>query len=168
MTGSSTAAVVRRPRQPAERPPRGARRVGYASAAVVNLVLIWLLNVAPGWEWLTILTDEFASLVGLITASLVVGAAIDLAYVVADPPWMKRLGDAITSAFACVILARTWAIFPFDLDDWWSGWENLLRIGIGFLTVVTAIAVVVNLVLLIRAVVEGGAPPDRGPDPHGQ
>jgi hypothetical protein len=152
-------------RRTAKRPPQGARRAGYVLAALVNLVLIWLLNVAPGWEWLTILTGEFASLVGLITASLVVGAVIDLAYVVADPPWMKRLGDAITAVFACVILARTWSIFPFDLDDWWSGWETLLRIGIGFLTVVTAIAVVVNLVLLVRAVVEGEPPPDQGSAP---
>jgi hypothetical protein len=117
---------------------------------VVNLVLLWLLHVAPGWKWLTFLTDEFANLVGLITASLVVGAVIDLVYVVGDPPWMKRLGDAITATFACVIFARAWAVFPFDLDGWWSGWVTLLRLALGFLTVATAIAVVASLAELIR------------------
>jgi hypothetical protein len=148
MTTATPATQQRRPR-----PPRSARRVGHVSAAVVNLVLLWLLNVAPGWEWLPFLTPDFAGLVGLINTSLVVGVAIDLAYVIDDPPWAKSLGDAVTAAFACAILVRTWAIFPFDLGSW-SGWEPALRVLVGLLAIATAIGVVASLAQFVRALVE--------------
>jgi hypothetical protein len=153
MTTATPATQQRRPR-----PPRSARRFGHVSAAMVNLVLLWLLNVAPGWEWLPFLTADFASLVGLINASLIVGVVIDLAYVIDDPPWAKSLGDAVTAAFACAIFIRTWANFPFDLGSW-SGWEPALRVLIGLLAIATAIGVVASLAQFVKALVEG---PDTG------
>jgi hypothetical protein len=50
-------------------------------AAAVNLVLLWLLLVWPGWEALPFLTDQFNQVVGLMSASLLVGAAANLVYV---------------------------------------------------------------------------------------
>jgi hypothetical protein len=152
-TPSASASVQRRA-------PRGARRAGYLFGAAINLALIWLVNVEPGWQWLTFLTDDFARVVGLVTASLLVGAAPDLVYIAYDPAWVKRLGDAITAAFACVILARLWAIFPFDLGTWSGGWETALRIALGFLAVVTGIAVVANLAQSVHLAVEPSPPSD--------
>jgi hypothetical protein len=150
-----TAATTPEVRTPT-RPSRGARRSGYLAAAVINAILVWLLLVAPGWEQLTFLTDDFASLTGIVTASLVAGIIVNLAYVVADPPWVKRLGDATTAAFACVALFRTWAVFPFELTGGWSGWDTTLRFVFGFLAIATAIAVVVNVAGLIALAFGGG------------
>ena len=63
------------------RPSRGARGVGYLLGAAINVALIWLINVPPGWRWLPFLTDDFSRVVGLVTASLVVGFVINVIYV---------------------------------------------------------------------------------------
>jgi hypothetical protein len=141
------------------RPSRGVRRGGYLAAAALNAILIWLLLVAPGWERLTFLTEDFASLTGPVTASLLAGGLVNLVYVLVDPPWVKRLGDATTAAFACVALARTWSVFPFDVAD---GWVTVLRPFVGFLTVVTAISVLANLALLLRSTLGAAPPEERG------
>jgi hypothetical protein len=142
------------------RPPRGARRSGYVAAAAINLVLLWLLHVTPGWEQLAFLTDEFVAITGLLTASFVAGVVVNVVYVLADPPWFRRLGEASTAAFACAVLARTWAVFPFELTGWWAGWDTTLRAVVGFLTVATAIAVLANLADLLRQALRS-APAER-------
>jgi hypothetical protein len=168
-TTSRTRPPARTPARAPARTHRGARRTGYVAATAVNLGLLWLLHVAPGWEAVTFLTAGFAGVTGLLTASLVAGVLVNLLYVVTDPPEVKRLGDAVTAAFACAVLARTWALFPFDLAGRWAGWDTALRVVLGFLTVVTAIAVIANLAELLRVVATGGSgsepTPADAPDP---
>jgi hypothetical protein len=132
------------------RPPRAARRAGYAISGAVNLLLLWLLNGDPGWSGLPLLTDGFADVIGLVNASLVVGLALNLGYLAVDPPWFRRLGDAVSAVFGCVILARMWSVFPFDLGSW-EGWEPALRILLALGTVGAAIAVIANLVGMFRS-----------------
>lgn len=126
--------------------PRAARRVGYLLGVAVNLALMWLVNGDPGWRWVGILTEDFGRVVGLVTASLVVGAVINLVYLLGDPAWLKRLGDAVTAGFAGVILVRLLVIFPFELSSWSPGTVSALRFGLGLLAVVMGIAVIANVV----------------------
>ena len=145
--------------------PRAARRVGYLLGVAINLALIWLVNGDPGWRWATILTDDFARVVGLVTASLVVGAVLNLVYLVGDPAWLKRLGDAVTAAFAGVILVRLLVIFPFELSSWSPGKVSALRFGLGLLAVVMGIAAIANVVQSMQEAIGLGAPsPADGPD----
>jgi hypothetical protein len=129
------------------RPPRGVRRVGYLFGAAINLLLLWFVTVQPGWRWVPFLTEDFVEVVGLVIFSLIVGAIVNLVYLAADPRWLKHLGDAVTAAIACVILARMWAIFPIDLGDWggWGGWETAARVLIALACIGTGIGAVANL-----------------------
>ena len=142
------------PGRPIRRPRRGARRLGYALSAAINLVLLWLVNISPGWEIVPFLTDDFARVVGYVNASLVVGVVTNLVYVAADPWWARRLGDAITAAFALIVLLQLVAVFPFDLGTGWSGWSTVLRTGLALACVGTAIGVLANLVQFVRALIE--------------
>jgi hypothetical protein len=160
-TRPPTLTPARPPARARGQTPRGVRRTGYAIAALVNLALIWLLLVTPGWERLTFLTGAFTEVTGLLTASLVAGVLVNLLYAVTDPPWVKRLGDATTAALACAVLARTWALFPFELAGRWTGWDTALRVALGFVTVATALAVLANLSELLRLAAEGELPPER-------
>jgi hypothetical protein len=142
------------------RPTRGARRGGYVAAAAINLAILWVLFVAPGWEELNLLTDEFVAITGVLTVSLVAGVVANAVYVVTDPPWVKRIGDAVTAALACAVLVRTWMVFPFELTGGWETWGTTLRAVVGFLAVATAIAVLANVAGLFRSIL-GAAPRDR-------
>jgi len=126
--------------------PRAVRCAGYLLGIAINLALIWLVNSDPGWRWVALLTEDFARVVGLVTASLVVGAVLNLLYIRHDPAWLKRLGDAITAGFAGVIFVRLLVIFPFELSSWSPGWASALRFALGLLTVIMAIAVLASLV----------------------
>jgi hypothetical protein len=148
------------------RPPRSARRLGYVLAAAVNLLLLWLVTVSPGWRFVPVLTEGFVGVVGVVIASLLAGAAVNLVYVVADPRWLKHLGEAVTAAFGCVVLARTWSIFPIDLGPGWAGWEPALRVVIGLFCLGAGIAVVANLALAVRAAV-GDLPAAQPAPPTG-
>jgi hypothetical protein len=143
--------VAERPelRQSKPRPPRSARVVGYLVAAAINLAFIWFVNVAPGWRWLPFLDESFSRVVGLVTVSFMISVAVNLVYVAVDPLWMKRLGDALTSAVAVVVTFRLFMVFPFDFGAQWAWWEGTFRILLGLGCVGAAIGVIANLALLV-------------------
>jgi hypothetical protein len=145
------------------RAPRNARRVGYVLGLAINLLLLWLVTVEPGWRVVPILTEDFVQVVGLVIVSLLVGAAVNLVYLAADPPWLKHLGEAATAAIACLVLARMWSLFPIELGSW-SGWEPALRVVIGLACLGTGISVVANLAQAIRIAVGDTAPRDIDTD----
>lgn len=146
----STTERTSHPRKAARRPSRGARVIGYAIAVAINLVLLWAVNVTPGWRWLPFLTEDFSAVVGFVSISLLAGAAVNLVYLGYDPHWLKRLGDAATGVIAVVVLVLLLRVFPFSLGPAWAGWETPLRIVLVLATVGTAISVVANLALALR------------------
>ncbi|TVR22597.1 MAG: hypothetical protein EA387_08580 [Nitriliruptor sp.] len=148
------------PLRPPRRPSRNARRAGYLLAVAINLGLLWLVNVAPGWEAWPFLTADFARVVGFVNVSLLVGAAVNLGYVVADPEWAKRLGDAVTAAIALGVLLQLLTVFPFDLGPDRSGWETALRTVLALASVGTAIGIIASLAQLLRSIIDGPGGPD--------
>jgi hypothetical protein len=154
--------TVTETKRTARRPPRSARRVGYVLGLAINLLLLWLVTVDPGWRFVPFLTEDFVAVLGLVIVSLLVGAAINLVYLAADPRWLKHLGEAVTATIACVILARMWSIFPIDLGEGWGGWEPALRVLIGLACIGTGIAAVANVAELLRTA--AGAAPREGVD----
>jgi hypothetical protein len=153
----STSAPTSGRRSAPRRPARNARRVGYTVAVVINLALLWAVNVTPGWRWIPVLTEDFSAIVGFVSISLLVGAGVNLLYLAVDPPWLRRLGDAVTGGVAVVVLVLLVRDFPFALGGAWSASELPLRILLGLAAVGTAIGVVANLAVALREVLD---PPD--------
>ena len=136
-----------------ERPPVGARRVGYVSAAFVNAALLWLLHEWPEWQDLSFLTREFADVLWLVDLALWLGVATNLLYVVRDPRWLTALGGMITTVAGLVVAVRFWQSFPFDVGD---AWTVLVRIAIVAAIVGSVIGIVVDLVVSVRALLGAG------------
>lgn len=155
-------------RRAPKRPAPAARRFGYLLGAAINGLLVWLVNVAPGWWWVPFLTEEFGQVVWLITVSLMVGVAINLAQVAYDPPWARRLGDTITAGLAVVILYRLWSTFPFDLGERWAGWTTPLRVVLLLVTIGTAIGLFASFAQLLRLVVEEDGSGGRSDQPSAE
>lgn len=132
-----------------------ARRAGYLVAAVVDVVVLVLLLGSPGWEAVPVLTADTTLVLGWVTASLVVGAAVGLLRVVADPPWFVALGDVVTGGVGVVATLRVWQVFPFDLA---AGWETLARVLLLVALVGGAVGTVVALVRLVSAAGGGTSP----------
>ena len=132
-----------------------ARRLGYLVAAGVNGVLLYLINVAPGWQELTFLTSATVSVLTWVNTSLVAGIVANVLYVLDDAPAVRAFGDLVTTSIALAAIVRVWQVFPFAFDQRGVHWEQVIRVLLVVATVGSAIAIVVQLVTLARLAVKG-------------
>ena len=70
---------------PKPRPGPTARRSGYVVAAAVNAVLLYLVDVRPGWDAVPFLTADTTLVLGAVNASLVAGLRLDRAVALEAP-----------------------------------------------------------------------------------
>jgi hypothetical protein len=138
------------------RPSPGTRRAGYVVAAVVNAAMLYVINVWPGWQAVPFLTGETRQVLGLVNLSVVVGLVANLVYLANDAPWLKSLGDLVTTAVGLVVIVQVWLVFPFSFDDWSADWSWLVRLMLVVAGVGASIGIVVQFVSLIGRIAHGG------------
>ncbi len=127
-------------------PGRGAtiRRSGYVSAVVINGVLLFLINIRPGWDILPFLTQQMNDVVPVINLALFVGIAANLVYLVADLAWVRNIGDIVSTAVGIAAMWRLWTVYPFDFPSGLN-WDLLAHVLLGIGLAGSAIAVLVAL-----------------------
>ena len=126
-----------------------ASRAGHAVAAVVNLVILYLLNVRPGWEALPFLTAETTRVLGVVNLSLWVTVVAELSYVlIRSVPW-RAAGDAVTTGVGLAAIVRIWQVFPFDLGTFW---EVVARVLLAVAAIGSLIGVAAALSRLVSSV----------------
>ena len=111
----------------ASRPPAAARRFGFGVAAAVNAAIWFVINVWPGWQQVPFLTEETSLVLWLVNISLIAGVVVNVVFAAYDSPWVKSLGDLITTSIGLVVLVRVWQVFPFDFSGYSANWAVLAR-----------------------------------------
>ncbi|WP_258723377.1 hypothetical protein [Cellulomonas sp. NS3] len=144
------------PRGLPPRPPLAARRVGYVVSAVAGVVLLWLVNVRPGWEAVPFLTAETATVLGVVDAAVAAGVLANLVFVAADPPWLRALGDVLVDVVGLVALVALWRTFPFAFAPGPVDWATVAHVALGISVAGTLIGIAVGLVRLRQSL-----PPPR-------
>ncbi|MFG1609723.1 hypothetical protein [Actinoplanes sp. NPDC049265] len=115
------------------RPGAAARRAGYLISVAVNVMLLWLINVSPGWAVVPVLTAGTVHVLTLINASLIAGVVVNALQVAYDPPWLVNLGGLVTTGIGVAAMIRLWQVFPFAFTgsfDWAMLARILLVLGI--------------------------------------
>ncbi|MDV3220421.1 hypothetical protein [Intrasporangium sp.] len=130
-----------------------ARRGGYAVAMAVNITLLVMVNEAPGWEAAPFLTERTTEVLWLVNASLVAGVVANGVYLAVDRPWVRALGDALTTAVGLASLVLIWQVFPFAFDTTTVPWDLIARWVIGIGIVGSVVGIIAALVRFVRAVV---------------
>ena len=131
------------------------RRVGYAVSVAINGVLLYLVNVWPGWQIIPFLTEDFRDVLGLVNASLIAGMVVNLFNLLLDWRSVRELGELVTLAIGLAGLVLFWQVFPFDFPDGFD-WSLLVRIVIVLAMVGTVIGIIVQVVTLIRSLAGSG------------
>jgi hypothetical protein len=132
--------------------PSAGRRGGYVVGALVNGLMLYLINVRPGWDAVPFLTPDTVRVLDWVNASIIAGLVTNLLFVGYDAPRWRALGGMVTTAVGMAALVRLLQIHPFDLDQpWTTVVRALLIVGI----VGSAIGFVVNLVSFFAAVLRG-------------
>jgi hypothetical protein len=132
------------------------RRVGYGVAVAVNAVLLYLVNVSPGWEAVPFLTDDMTSVLGWVNASIAAGIIANVLYLALGQRWFRALGEIVVTAIGLVALVRLWQVFPFAFDEAGVPWHLIVRWVLGIGMVGSAIGVIANLVAFLRALASPG------------
>jgi hypothetical protein len=140
-----------------QQPSSAARRVGYTVALVLDAVLLGMVNLTPGWEAVPFLTDETPLVLPLVNASIVTGIVVNAVYLLADPRWLKALGDVTQNVVGLAAMVRIWQVFPFAFDDSTLDWALITRWVLAVGVAGSAIGLVVGLVSLVQ--------PATGPRP---
>ncbi len=128
-----------------------ARRFGYLLGVVVNTALLYAVNVDPGWQAVSFLTDDTRRVVPLVNVSLVAGVLAYLFYLASDATWRKPLGDLVTTLLSLAFLGLVWHVFPFGFAADGVPWVLVVRAVLAVSIGGTAIAAVVQLVQLVRS-----------------
>lgn len=134
------------------------RRLGYLVGALVNLVLLFLVNRWPGWQAVPFLTDEAADLIPLLNAALWFGVGSNLVLAAWSPPWLRALVDLVSTSFSLAVLLRLARTMPFDFAGTTVDWTPWVQFGLWFLVAASGIALLVQLVRFLRALVLPGPP----------
>lgn len=132
----------------------GARRAGYVIAIAVNAALLIAINVWPGWPAVPFLTDATQEVVGFVNASIAVGLAANAVYLLADPRWLRALGDMLTTAVGLVALVRLWQVFPFDFPAGGFDWALLARVLLVVAIVGSVIGILTAMISFVRSLGE--------------
>lgn len=146
--------------EPKARAGRATRVFGYLVAVGVNLLLLYLVNISPGWEVVPFLDDDGVPLVlGLFNLSLLANAAANLAYVVYDARWFKAALNVGLSMISVWLGIRVLEVFPVDFTGLSYDLTTLARVVFEVGLVGSVIGLVVALVTFAREVYRaaGGA-----------
>lgn len=126
-------------------------RSGNLGSAIVNALLLYGMNMWPGWQVLPFLTADMSRVLDLINASLIAGIIVNLVCVVIHARTLVALGNLVVIGFGVAAMLRLWEVFPFDFGTGWSGWPVLVRVLLVLGIVGSAIGAVVEVVNLFRA-----------------
>jgi hypothetical protein len=126
-------------------------RSGNLGSAIVNALLLYGINMWPGWQVLPFLTADMSRVLDLINASLIAGIIVNLVCVVIHARTLVALGNLAVIGFGVAAMLRLWEVFPFDFGTGWSGWPVLVRVLLVLGIVGSAIGAVVEVVNLFRA-----------------
>ncbi|HEY7174551.1 MAG TPA: hypothetical protein VH442_06515 [Micromonosporaceae bacterium] len=131
------------------RPSPVARRVGYVIAAVINVVIWYLVNVHPTWHAVRVLTLDTRLVVPWFNLSWFATMAVNLLFVAYDPRWLVAAGNVLTTTLGLVALISLMTVFPFDFPT--QGWTTAAHALLIVAIVGSAFGVVIYLIKLATA-----------------
>lgn len=131
------------------RTTRGARKLGYGVAVVVNAALLVVVVNLLDWGLLPFLTEEFATVVPWIGLSLAGAIGANLVYQFDDRPTVRAVGDVATGALSLVASYRLLDVFPFDFSSLEFDWGTVARVLLVVAMVGAGIGILAALARLV-------------------
>ena len=125
----------------------------------MNVVLLVIVNNLLVWGWFPWLTQAFDDLLPIINAALVANISVYLLYMFRDEEPLKTVTQIVLNVLAIAVLFRIWQVYPFDFSAYEFpvedsafelSWDLLVRLVLVLAIFGTAIAIVTQIVKLVR------------------
>lgn len=136
------------------RPPLAARRTGYLVSVLVNVLMLFGVNVWPGWEAVPFLTADMTLVIGLVNASIIVGIVANVVYLVRDSRWVRAIGDIATNSVGLAAMVRLYQVSPFDFSGSTFEWIRVVQILLFVGIAGALIGIIVAIVSLVRSAMD--------------
>ena len=137
--------------------PTTANRVGYVIAIVINAALLVVVNNLLAWGWISWLTDEFEEVLPLLNLSLTATILVNVVYLAYDAAWFKSISELGLLVISLAVTIRLYQVFPFDFSAYAADWALLARTVLIIAMVGVGIAMIVQVVKLVRIAIAAGA-----------
>jgi hypothetical protein len=137
--------------------PTTTRRFGYVIAIIINAAVLVVVNNLLEWGWISWLTDDFEEVLPLLNLSLTATILVNVIYLAYDAEWFKSACELGLLAVSLAVTIRMYQVFPFDFSAYDANWDTLARLVLVFAMVGVAIAMIVQLVKLVRIAIAAGA-----------
>lgn len=125
---------------------------GHLAGALVDIALLVVINVGPGWRAVPVFTDAAGDVAVAVNLSLAVALIVNLLCVLFPLPWLIRAGEVISTAAGLAALLCVLVVFPFRFTRSDTDWTTVTRLGLISVIVLVVIALMVQLVRLVIAV----------------
>lgn len=121
-----------------------------------NVALLVIANNILDWGWLPWLTEDFRDVLPILNASVIASIVANAAYLAYDRPAFKALVELGLAIIGLVVAVRFWQVFPFDFSAYDFPWGTLVRwlLGVGIFG--TSLAIIIQVVRLIRLAAKAG------------
>jgi len=126
--------------------PSGGKRFGYFLSILINFAMIYIPNNLLVWN-VPYLTNDFIRCLWAINLSFAVSIFTNFIFIFFDRKWFHSLMEAFGSIFSFLSTYVFWQIFPLDINETWTYWVN---IGLVILLVLTALAIISQIMHAIR------------------
>ncbi len=146
--------------------PRKVSRSRFVLAAGIDLALLFLIFVWPGWELLSFFNDRTSDVLGLVALWLVVDLVANLTAAASDTDWLRSAAEFAAAMLTVITLGWILAIFPFDFTGLAVDWTTAIRVLLIVGMVGAAIGAVAHGIRLRRYLAERGYASGRGWPDH--
>jgi hypothetical protein len=97
------------------------------------------------------LTPRTTEVLGLFNLSLAAGIAVNVVYLLADPPWVRAIGEFVSLAIGLSVVVRLWTVYPFNYSAMTFDGDLLTRLVLVLAIGGSIIGLIVQVVVLSRS-----------------
>jgi len=128
---------------------------GYIASAVINAVLLWVMNQLPLWKPFFLL-DSYLDVLWAINMSLIVQIVLNLVLIFFHPLFFHYLIQTVFSLVSIVSLVWIVQVFPVDFSARLGDWFNtIFRIVLIIGIVGSLIGGITHFVRFLKSLFQG-------------
>lgn len=147
-----------------EQDERERRPAAYVGAIAANIIMIWVVNAIPGWNW-QFITEDFTAVLWALNLSLSVQIAGNALLLFVHPRLLHYVAQAAFNVVSLLALVITVTVFPFDFSGLMGETGDLVaRIVLYVAIGGTGIALVVNALKAVGSLFGAGRGARAGND----
>lgn len=113
------------------------RKSDYIGAVVINIIILYLINKVPGWNF-KFIKDGFTAVLWVMNINFVLQIAGNLCLVIYSERWFRNLVNLLLHTIGFVMFISLYIMYPFSFANAGVAWlDKIIRILL-FISIIIA------------------------------